>query len=91
MRCSEAPLEILQESSYAGDEPTEFLQAFFAAGHAQWLAQNYGVPATAFPKERVARAALMLWLRACQLYTSSWYRRPNSDWDKPFFSDEGLY
>lgn len=91
MLCSEAPVEILQESSYAGDEPTEFLLAFFAAGHTQWLAQTYGVPATAFPKDRVQRAALLLWLRACELYTGRRYRRPSSDWDRPFFSDEGLY
>jgi hypothetical protein len=91
MLCSEAPMEILQESSYAGDEPTKFLLAFFAAGHGQWLAQTYGVPVTAFPKERVARAALVLWSRACELYTSRLYCRPRSDWGEPFFSDEGLY
>lgn len=91
MRCSEAPLEILRESSFAGDEPTEFLLAFFAAGHTQWLVQTYGVPATAFPKDRVTRAALLLWIRACELYTGQLYDRPSSDWDKPFFSDQGLY
>jgi len=91
MLCSEAPAEILQESSYAGDEPTEFLLAFFAAGHTQWLAQACGVPATALPKDRVVRAALLLWLRACELYTCRQYRRQSSDWDKPFFSDQGLY
>mgnify|MGYP001159537510 FL=1 len=91
MRCCEAPIEILKESSYAGDEPNKFLMAFFAAGHAQWLAQNYGQPATAFPKEWVERAALVLWIRACDLYTSHLYHRPDPNWAQPFFSDEGLY
>jgi hypothetical protein len=91
MLCSEAPVEILKESSFAGDEPTRFLMDFFAAGHTQWLAQTYGQPAAAFQKDRVDRAALVLWIRACDLYTSHQYHRPDPNWVQPFFSDEGLY
>jgi hypothetical protein len=91
MLCSEAPMEILEAASYAGDEPTPFLRSFFAAGHTQWLTQCYGLPATAFEQERIERAALLLWVRACELYTSHVYGRPDPNWDKPFFSDEGLY
>ncbi len=89
--CSDAPLEILQESSYAGDEPTEFLRAFFSSGYAQWLSQTHGVPVSALDPEQVRRAALLLWVRACELYTSHVYQRPDSNWDRQFFSDEGLY
>ena len=88
---SEAPLEILQQSSYAGDEPTEFLRNFYAAGYAGWLSHTLGIPASALDPEQLERAALLLWIRACELYTSHVYERPNPDWDRPFFSDEGLY
>ena len=89
--CSDVPLEILQECSYAGDEPTEFLRAFFAAGYSQWLSRTHGIPASALDPEQVQRAALLLWVRACELYTSHVYQRPNPHWRQPFFSDEGLY
>ena len=91
MLCSEAPVEILKESSYAGDEPTEFLMAYFSAGHGQWLEQTYGQPVAAYEKERIERAALLLWIRACELYTSHLYERADSNWASPFFSDQGLY
>ena len=91
LRCSDAPLEILQAASYAGDEPTPFLRAFFTAGHSQWLAQTYGVPASAFEDERIERAVILLWIRACELYTSHQYQRPDTQWEDLFFSDEGLY
>jgi hypothetical protein len=91
MLCSEAPVEILKAASYAGDEPTPFLTSFFAAGHTQWLARRYGRPATSFEEERIQRAALLLWVRACELYTSHVYGRSDPNWDRPFFSDEGLY
>jgi hypothetical protein len=91
MRCSEAPVEILEAASYAGDEPTPFLTSFFTTGHSQWLARRYGHPASAFDEERIERAVLLLWVRACELYTSHLCGRPDSNWDQPFFSDEGLY
>jgi hypothetical protein len=91
MLCSEAPVEILEAASYAGDEPTPFLTSFFTAGHTQWLAQRYGQRVSAFEEERIERAVILLWIRACELYTSRVYGRPDLEWDKPFFSDEGLY
>ena len=89
--CSDIPIEVLEECSYAGDEPTAFLNAFFAAGHGQWLYRTHGIPPSAVEPERMQRAALLLWIRACELYTSHLYQRLGLDWDQPFFSDEGLY
>ena len=89
--CSDIPIELLEECSYVGDEPTPFLNAFFAAGHGQWLYRTHGIPPSAVDPERMQRAALLLWIRACELYTSRLYQRPGPDWDQAFFSDEGLY
>ena len=88
--CAEAPPEILQASSFAGEEPTAFLRDFFAAGYTQWVWQTQGIRID-FDRERIARAVLLLWFRACRLYTSREYGRPDPDWEKPFFSDAGLY
>jgi hypothetical protein len=88
--CSEAPLEILEAASFSGEEPTEFLKAFLAAGHKQWLSQRRG-PRAYFDQEQIDCAVMMLWLRACDLYTSHTLNRPNPEGDKLFFSDEGLY
>ena len=90
MLCSEAPPEILQAASFAGDEPTEFLRSFFAAGYTQWVWKNHGFRID-FDQERIIRASILLWIRACSLYTSREYDRPDSDWERSFFSDEGLY
>ena len=90
MLCSEAPPEILQASSFAGEEPTAFLFDFFAAGYNQWHLKARGFRVD-FDPERVARGVILLWFRACDLYTSLEYGRPHSDWEKEFFSDEGLY
>ena len=89
MLCSEAPPEILQASSFAGDEPTPFLFDFFAAGYTQWVLKTYGFRID-FDQERIARAVMLLWFRACDLYTSLEYNRPDDNWDQVFFSDEGL-
>jgi hypothetical protein len=89
MLCSEAPIEVLEEASSV-DEPTKFLENFFAAGYTQWLSQKYG-RRVQFPKERIDNAIVVLWLRACRLHTSRILGRPNADEDKVFFSDEGLY
>ncbi len=88
--CSAAPPEILQACSFAGEEPTAFLRDFFAAGYTQWVWQTQGLRID-FDQERIARAVILLWIRACHLYTSLEYNRPNPDWEKSFFSDEGLY
>ena len=87
--CSEVPPEILRASSFAGDEPTSFLFDFFATGYNQWHQRTHGFRVD-FDPERVARGVLLLWFRACDLYTSLEYDRPHTDWDKEFFSDEGL-
>lgn len=88
--CSAAPPEILQACSFAGEEPTPFLRDFFAAGYTQWVWQTQGIRID-FDQERIARAVILLWIRACHLYTSLEYNRPHPDWAKSFFSDEGLY
>ncbi len=90
MLCSEAPPEILQASSFATDEPTPFLFDFFAAGYNQWHLKAHGFRVD-FDPERVARGVILLWFRACDLYTSLQYNLPHDDWDKEFFSDVGLY
>lgn len=89
MLCSEAPPEILQASSFAGDEPTAFLFDFYATGYNQWHQKTHGFRID-FDQERVARGVLLLWFRACDLYTSLEYDRPHDDWGKEFFSDVGL-
>ena len=85
--CSEAPPEILEACSSEA-EPTSFLEEFFATGYTQWTFQEYG---RRLPKERVNNAIIVLWNRACRLNTSIIMGLPDPDWDKPFFSDEGLY
>jgi hypothetical protein len=87
MPCSEAPLEILEACS-SDAEPTRFLKEFFSAGYTQWILQKYG---RRLPKERVSNAIIVLWNRACRLHTSIITGVKDPDWDKPFFSDEGLY
>ena len=87
--CSEVPFELLEAASFAGEEPTEFVSTFLEAGHTQWLVQIHG--RRHFDRERIDRAVLVLWLRACDLYTSQVTGIASSDWDKTFFSDEGLY
>ncbi len=89
MLCSEAPPEILQAASFAGDEPTAFLFNFFAAGYAQWVFKTSGFRIDA-DRERIARAVMLLWFRACELFTSLEYDRPSDAWGQVFFSDAGL-
>jgi hypothetical protein len=85
--CSEAPREILEACSSEA-EPTRFLEEFFATGYTQWLLQKYR---RRLPQERVNTAIIVLWNRACRLHTSIIMGSPDPDWNKPFFSDEGLY
>ena len=87
--CSEAPLELLADASSV-DEPTKFLKELLSTGYTQWLLQNYG-PRVHIPEDQIDNAVIVLWLRACRLHTSHILGRPNPEWDKPFFSDEGLY
>ncbi len=87
--CSAAPDEILEEAASEA-EPTKFMEEYFAAGHAGWLAAKRGRTVN-LPKDRMDRAILVLWLRACHLNTDRLLGRPSDDADKPFFSDEDLY
>jgi hypothetical protein len=87
--CAEAPAEIL-EAAASDAEPTKFLEEFFATGYTGWLAKKYGRRLHP-PQDRIDRAILVLWLRACLLNTDRLLGHRNSELDRPFFSDEGLY
>ena len=87
--CSEAPLEILEESASEA-EPTRYLEEFFATGYTAWLSKKHG-RRVRLPKEMIDRAVLVLWFRASLLNTSRLMGQRNSDEDQPFFSDEDLY
>jgi len=89
IRCSEAPIAILEESASEA-EPTRYLEEFFATGYTAWLAQKHG-RRVRLPKEMIDRAILVLWFRASLLNTSRMMGQANDDDDLPFFSDEGLY
>ena len=87
MLCSEAPLEIL-EACASEAEPTKFMEDFFATGYSQWVLENRG---HRLPQEIINNAILVLWLRACRLHTCILLEEKDPDWNKPFFSDTGLY
>ena len=87
--CSEAPPELL-ETAASEVEPTKFMEEYFAAGHAGWLALKHG-RTIHLPKERMDRAIIVLWHRACLLNTARLLGQELQDADKQFFSDEGLY
>ena len=90
MLCSEAPFEILEAASFSGEEPSEFMTLYFTAGHVEWLEQIHN-RRIHLEQERIDRAVFVLWLRASNLYTSHLTGRDDPDWEKPIFSDEGLY
>ncbi|MAZ59426.1 MAG: hypothetical protein CL753_03095 [Chloroflexi bacterium] len=87
MLCSDAPLEIL-EACASEAEPTRFMEDFFSTGYSQWFLENRG---HRLPQEIINNAILVLWLRACRLHTSILLEEQDPDWNKPFFSDTGLY
>jgi len=87
--CSEAPLEILEESASEA-EPTRYLEEFFATGYTAWLSKKHG-RRIRLPKEMIDRAILVLWFRASLLNTSRMMGQPNNDDALPFFSDDELY
>ena len=87
--CSEAPPEILEAAASEVD-PTIFMEEYFAAGHAAWLATKHG-RAVHLPKVMVDRAIIVLWHRACVLNTDRLLGQEMQDFDRPFFCDEGLY
>ena len=89
MTCSEASPEIL-ETAASEVEPTDYMEEYFAAGHAAWLAMKHG-RAIHLPKVMMDRAIIVLWHRACLLNTARLLGQETQDAGKPFFADEGLY
>lgn len=89
MLCSETPMDILEAASSV-HEPTPFLEDFFRAGYLKWISEKLGQPVH-LSTFKVNNAIIVLWLRASRLHTSLILKRPDDDWDKPLFSDEGLY
>ncbi|MCE2405047.1 MAG: hypothetical protein J4F43_07805 [Dehalococcoidia bacterium] len=89
MLCSEAPAEVLEDASLVG-EPTEFHEAYFAAGYTSWLEHKLG-RRVKVSQQQLNNAVVVLWNRACELHTSRILGRPDERWRARFFSDEGLY
>ncbi|MDE0719240.1 MAG: hypothetical protein OSB75_01615 [Dehalococcoidia bacterium] len=89
MTCADAPADILEFAS-AEQEPTPFMEAYFAAGHGAWLTVKHG-RRIAIPQNLLDRAILVLWNRAGLLNTDRILGQTNPDAEKPFFSDEDLY
>ena len=88
--CSQVPAKVLEAAIADATEPSESYADFLQTGHTQWLLQKYGrVPRG---KAEIRNAVVVLWMRACRLHSNNLLgRHPDPDWDKPFFSDEGLY
>jgi hypothetical protein len=89
MLCSDAPVEVLEDASLVG-EPTEFHEAYFAAGHTSWLEHKLG-RRVKVSQQQLNNAIVVLWNRACELNTSRLLGRHDERWQARFFSDEGLY
>ena len=87
--CADVPAEILEACGLVV-EPTDFLEQYFAAGHSAWLAHKHGRSINK-PQMLVNQAILVLYRRACLLYTDRLMGQGSPDVDKPFFSDEDLY
>jgi len=87
--CSEVPAEILAETAYEDSDPSELLRDFLEVGFNHWLAQKHGRIIN-LPESMLRGALTVLWNRTCRLYTSHLLARPDPDWGKPFFSNEGL-
>lgn len=84
--CSDLAPEIL-ELCAAEAEPTAFMEEFLAAGHTQWLLRRYR---RRLPPQQVNNNILRLWLRAARLHTARLTNTADPDWDKEFFSVEGM-
>lgn len=82
MLCCEAPSEIL-EACALDNEPTPFLERFFEAGIRAHARREHG---RELPQMYVNNAILVLWLRACRLYTNGLLGVADPDLDKQFFS-----
>ena len=81
--CSEAPTELL-EAAASEAEPTKFLEEFFAIGYTGWLQQKHG-RRIRLPRDRIDRAIIVLWLRACLLNTNRLLGLAGGDQNTPFF------
>ena len=89
MLCSEAPEDVLEATTDDDVEPSEFVKDFLERGYTRWVNETFGpVPIS---RAQINNAVLALWVRARRLHTSHLLSRTDPDWDKPFFSDEGLY
>ena len=86
--CSEVPFQLLEASSFAGDEPTAFLIEMFTVGYTGWIMEKHGM--IRFSKELIDMAVISLWVRACRLYSNKVMEIQDPDWDKPFFAYENL-
>ncbi len=82
MLCREVPPEIL-EACALDNEPTPFLEQFFEAGIRAHARMEHG---RELPQMYVNNAILVLWLRACRLYTNGLLGVADPDLDKQFFS-----
>ena len=82
MLCSEAPPEIL-EACALDNEPTPFLEQYFEAGIRAHARMEHG---RELPQMFVNNAILVLWLRACRLYTNALLGVADPDLEKQFFS-----
>lgn len=89
MTCSQAPIEILDAASSEA-EPTPFMEEYFAAGYAEFLAVKHGRRIN-LPQALIDRAILVLWRRAGLLHTDHLLSQESPDANKPFFDDDGLY
>ncbi|MEE2881566.1 MAG: hypothetical protein VX643_06160 [Chloroflexota bacterium] len=87
--CKDVPCKILKECSYSGDEPTQFVSTFLETGHIEWLFKKYGHKH--FERERIDRAILVIWFRACEMYICHISNMQFTNVSEMFFSDEGLY
>ena len=82
MLCRDAPPEIL-EACALDNEPTPFLEQFFEAGIRAHARMQHG---RELPQMYVNNAILVLWLRACRLYTNDLLGAIDPDLEKEFFS-----
>ena len=87
--CSEVPPTLLEAASWDGEEPSAFFVEFLSTGYQEWLAGETG-QRISLPREILDQVVLGLWGRACHLHTSRLLNKSNPDWDKQFFSDEGI-
>jgi hypothetical protein len=80
--CRHVPGEIL-EACALDNEPTPFLERYFEAGIRSYARQQHG---RELPQMYVNNAILVLWLRACRLYTNGLLGIADPDLDQEFFS-----